>query len=331
MNRAEFMAALEAQLRDITTEERDEALKFYNEYLDEAGPENEAAVLAELGSPQKVACIIRANCGFGVPAVRDAAEKSTAPEKPEQAPVPELTLDGPDWQASQAPAQETERSWAEGQRADEEAPDGFPNAQAADGAQHGPAYAYSYPQDGAHRENGGRSASNRTLWVILLILTCPIWIGLIGGLFGGVVGIVGGLCGIAFAGFATMIAGVAAFGGGVGLLFTSVPSGILTMGLSLLCISIGALLGAGTVWVVAKAGPALFRAVGSLCRTLFGKVREDGNDKIHKNTAEHCGRLPCIGHHTLYRGPVPGRTAYQYPRRLGQRPPCLLHRRFYRR
>ena len=194
MNRAEFMAALEAQLRDITTEERDEALKFYNEYLDEAGPENEAAVLAELGSPQKVACIIRANCGFGVPAVRDAAEKSTAPEKPEQAPVPELTLDGPDWQASQAPAQETERSWAEGQRADEEAPDGFPNAQAADGAQHGPAYAYSYPQDGAHRENGGRSASNRTLWVILLILTCPIWIGLIGGLFGGVVGIVGGLC-----------------------------------------------------------------------------------------------------------------------------------------
>ena len=182
MNRAEFMAALEAQLRDITTEERDEALKFYNEYLDEAGPENEAAVLAELGSPQKVACIIRANCGFGVPAVRDAAEKSTAPEKPEQAPVPELTLDGPDWQASQAPAQETERSWAEGQRADEEAPDGFPNAQAADGAQHGPAYAYSYRQDGAQRENGGRSASNRTLWVILLILTCPIWIGLIGGL-----------------------------------------------------------------------------------------------------------------------------------------------------
>ena len=258
MNRAEFMAALEAQLRDITTEERDEALKFYNEYLDEAGPENEAAVLAELGSPQKVACIIRANCGFGVPAVRDAAEKSTAPEKPEQAPVPELTLDGPDWQASQAPAQETERSWAEGQRADEEAPDGFPNAQTA---------------DGAHRENGGRSASNRTRWVILLILTCPIWIGLLGGLFGGVVGIVGGLCGIAFAGFATMIAGVAAFGGGVGLLFTSVPSGILTMGLSLLCISIGALLGAGTVWVVAKAGPALFRAVGSLCRTLFGKVR----------------------------------------------------------
>lgn len=174
MNRAEFMAALEAQLRDITTEERDEALKFYNEYLDEAGPENEAAVLAELGSPQKVACIIRANCGFGVPAVRDAAEKSTAPEKPEQAPVPELTLDGPDWQASQVPAQETERSWAEGQRADEEAPDGFPNAQAADGAQHGPAYAYSYPQDGAQRENGGRSASNRTLWVILLILTLSL-------------------------------------------------------------------------------------------------------------------------------------------------------------
>ena len=53
MNRAEFMAALEAQLRDITTEERDEALKFYNEYLDEAGPENEAAVLGRAGQPQR--------------------------------------------------------------------------------------------------------------------------------------------------------------------------------------------------------------------------------------------------------------------------------------
>lgn len=276
MNRAEFLAALEAQLRDITAEERDEALKFYNEYLDEAGPENEAAVLAELGTPQKVACIIRANCGFGVPAVRDAAEKSTAPEKSAQTSVPELTLDGPDWQAPRAPeppVQETERAWADSQRADEDAQGVSPDAQGADGAPHGPAYAYSYPQNGPRGQDSGRSTSNRTLWVILLILTCPIWIGLLGGLLGGVMGIVGGLCGVAFAGFATMIAGVAAFAGGIGLLLTSVPSGILTMGLSLLCISIGALLAAGTVWVVAKVGPVLFRAVGSLCRTLFGKAR----------------------------------------------------------
>ena len=49
MNRAEFMAALEAQLRDITTEERDEALKFYNEYLDEAGK----PLLRRRGTPKK--------------------------------------------------------------------------------------------------------------------------------------------------------------------------------------------------------------------------------------------------------------------------------------
>lgn len=201
MNRAEFMAALEAQLRDITTEERDEALKFYNEYLDEAGPENEAAVLAELGAPKRWPASFAQTAASAYPPCVMQRKKAPLRKSREQAPVPELTLDGPDWQASQVSAQETERSWAEGQRADEEAPDGFPNAQAADGAQHGPAYAYSYRQDGAQRENGGRSASNRTLWVILLILTCPIWIGLIGGLFGGVVGIVGGLCGIAFAGF----------------------------------------------------------------------------------------------------------------------------------
>lgn len=270
MNRAEFMAALEAQLRDITTEERDEALKFYNEYLDEAGPENEAAVLAELGSPQKVACIIRANCGFGVPAVRDAAEKSTAPEKPEQAPFRSLH-----WTArtGRRPRSRRRKQNALGPKASART---RKLRTVSRMRRRRTARSTALPmhtaiaKTGAQRENGGRSASNRTLWVILLILTCPIWIGLIGGLFGGVVGIVGGLCGIAFAGFATMIAGVAAFGGGVGLLFTSVPSGILTMGLSLLCISIGSAAGRGYGMVVAKAGPALFRAVGSLCAPCLG-------------------------------------------------------------
>ena len=40
MNRAEFMAALEAQLRDITTEEREEALKFYNHGFGRAAHKN---------------------------------------------------------------------------------------------------------------------------------------------------------------------------------------------------------------------------------------------------------------------------------------------------
>ena len=38
-----------------------DALDFYNSYFDDAGAENEASVLRELGSPEKVAAIIKAD------------------------------------------------------------------------------------------------------------------------------------------------------------------------------------------------------------------------------------------------------------------------------
>ena len=61
MTREEFLRRLNELLSDVTDEERAEAIRFYEEYLDDAGPQQEAQVLEELGSPEKVAAIIRAN------------------------------------------------------------------------------------------------------------------------------------------------------------------------------------------------------------------------------------------------------------------------------
>lgn len=61
MTKQEFLQRLNRLLADVTPEEREEALRYYEEYFDEAGPEQEQAVLAELGSPEKVAAIIKAN------------------------------------------------------------------------------------------------------------------------------------------------------------------------------------------------------------------------------------------------------------------------------
>ena len=60
MNRTEFMERLEALLSDIPQEERKDALRYYNDYLDDAGAENENAALAALVSPENVADSIRA-------------------------------------------------------------------------------------------------------------------------------------------------------------------------------------------------------------------------------------------------------------------------------
>lgn len=61
MTREEFLRRLDELLADVTQEERAEAIRFYEEYLDDAGPQQEAQVLEELGSPEKVAAIIKAN------------------------------------------------------------------------------------------------------------------------------------------------------------------------------------------------------------------------------------------------------------------------------
>ena len=61
MNRVEFMQQLERLLWDIPENDRVDAIAYYNDYFDEAGPENENQVIKELGSPERVAAIIKAD------------------------------------------------------------------------------------------------------------------------------------------------------------------------------------------------------------------------------------------------------------------------------
>lgn len=86
MTREEFLRRLNELLNDVTDEERAEAIRFYEEYLDDAGPEQEAQVLAELGSPEKVAAIIRANVpGSRVQPEPQAAQAQSGPAAPNAA------------------------------------------------------------------------------------------------------------------------------------------------------------------------------------------------------------------------------------------------------
>lgn len=55
MNKKKFLKKLERLLRRLPEEEREAALRYYREYFDEAGIENEQRVIEELGSPEKVA------------------------------------------------------------------------------------------------------------------------------------------------------------------------------------------------------------------------------------------------------------------------------------
>ena len=61
MNRNEFLRQLEQLLCDIPENERREAMEFHRNYFEDAGPEKEAQIIEELGSPQEVAASIKRN------------------------------------------------------------------------------------------------------------------------------------------------------------------------------------------------------------------------------------------------------------------------------
>jgi len=69
MNKYVFLTELSKKLKRLPAEERNAALAYYGEYFDEAGPENEQKVIAELGSPAAVAAGI----------ISEFAYKSTEP------------------------------------------------------------------------------------------------------------------------------------------------------------------------------------------------------------------------------------------------------------
>lgn len=54
MTRTEYIAKLTKYLRKLPQKDYEEALEYFMEYFEEAGPENEAQVIAELGHLRKL-------------------------------------------------------------------------------------------------------------------------------------------------------------------------------------------------------------------------------------------------------------------------------------
>lgn len=55
MTKSEYLAKLDKYLKKLPKEDYQEAMDYFREYFDEAGPENEEEVIAELGTPKEAA------------------------------------------------------------------------------------------------------------------------------------------------------------------------------------------------------------------------------------------------------------------------------------
>lgn len=223
MTKEQFLARLEQLLADLAPEDREDALQFYREYLEDAGPENEAAALEELGDVEQLAQQIRAAC----------------PTQPAQDPAQPAYQRGqpPRWPA---PPQYTRQ-----------------------------AYDYSQPPRYSRQAPARGNTGRIILLIVLLVVTSPLWLGL-------VCSLAGILFGVLLTGMLMAVIGLVV---GVTCLFAVAGAGLTALttgGIAFIVAGLGlVVLGAGCWFTVWLFGTALPFAIKGL-QQLFGITSEKG-------------------------------------------------------
>ena len=247
MNKDEFLRQLEVLLSGISQEERTEALAFYRSYFEDAGEANEAKILEELESPQKVADSIIKDLGVQPGEACSSGAQGAAT--------------GAEWNpAVQGAAQNASKGVPQG--AAQNASKGVPQGAAQNAA-------YSAP------EKDGMPG-----WaIVLLVITSPVWLVMILVILSALLGIVAALFGIAIAVVAVMgallICGVVLFGAGIGTAFAGNPAiGIGLMGGGLIVLAFGVLAVVLVVWIFGGFLPWALKGIWKLCQKPFNKRKE---------------------------------------------------------
>lgn len=131
------------------------------------------------------------------------------------------------------------------------------------------------------RSRSKMSKSTKILLVLLLIVTFPLWIGVVAGLFGAVVAVIasvfGTVVGLGGAGIGLLVGGAACLVAGL-LRITIVPvEGLITIAVGSILIVVGILLALLVTWALFKWIPAAMKVIGRWLKGLR-KPQEGGNE-----------------------------------------------------
>lgn len=266
MNRLEFMQRLEQLLSDISAKEKEEALKYYNDYLNDAGVENEEEVLMSLGSPEKVAKIIKEGLyggsfygEFTETGFKDAVSEA---EKKNEVDSPVNSGNGPD--AGPFSSRNNSSNMGAGP------------AYGNSGYQGNPYKTHYKGTNGTFKQDGKKMSGGMiALIVILCILASPLLGGAIGLVFGLAGGLIGLVVGTAALGVGLLVAAVFLVGIGIGELFVTPLIGLCLIGVGLLLGGFAVLFLGIVVWLCGTAFPWLFCKVKELFRNLVHRKGEE--------------------------------------------------------
>ena len=260
MNKEEFLKRLEQLLSDISEEERTDALAFYRSYFEDAGIGNETSILKELESPEKVAEVIKKDLG-----VSETADADTVSEGESGADTRKETQDA---YSSSLYGSSTYGSGNYEQK----------NTAYAGAAYESQNTSGQIDIENLKKENQKNKTEKTVLWVILAVLTSPVWITVAAVLAAILVAILACVFAVAVSIVAVMaalvITGFVLAGIGVGYLFTKgVAVGLGLLGGGLLVLALGVLAVWLVVWCFGWFVPWAVKGIAELCKKAFGNTK----------------------------------------------------------
>lgn len=199
MNRAEFLYILEKNLNALPADERNEAIRYYNELFDDAGIENEQKKISEFGDPKEISRQI-------------LIENNIDPDR-----KPEISSDS-----------------------------------------------------NTHNKNKDDDSTKVVITIIVLIVTFPIWIGIIGGVFGALFGIFAAMIAVIISLFAVCAALIAA---GVTALISAPPIGLMLFGSGILIAGLLGLIVKPVFKGVINLISWIIKSISALFKKISGKER----------------------------------------------------------
>lgn len=260
MNKEEFMSRLAALLQDVPQNEREEALQYYSDYLEDACGAETEDVCSVIGTPENLAQEIRAGLGEengeGEFTENGYRRSGGYVRRNEIAPLPEeekIGAGGYDGNPGNAYYQQKyyEKTGGKGVYGD--------RCRQTEGK----------PQK--KKMSGGMIA----LIVVIAVLTSPLWIALIATVFAIAVSVFAVLFSLLLVflllGIALLIAGAALVVGGIKSLMFIPAGGLCMLGAALMLLALGIV----SIWLLAvlayKGIPFLGRGCKSLWNRLFHK------------------------------------------------------------
>lgn len=245
MNKEEFLKRLEQLLSDISEEERADALAFYRSYFEDAGEGNEASILQELESPEKVAEIIKKDLG-----VSDYDTKKDT----------------------------SVNSAEEGKR--DTYTSGLYGSSAYGSGSTGSYGTKAQPtMEQLKQENKKNKTEKTVLWVVLAVLTSPIWLTVLAVLAAIAVAVLACVFALAVSVVAVMAAlvvcGFVLAGIGIGYMATEgIVIGMGLLGGGLIVLALGVLSVWLVVWCFGWFVPWAVKEIVKLCKKPFEKKKE---------------------------------------------------------